>query len=232
MDNLPNETKPSASDVQAHPEAMDAAGTGEPRRPALGGQNADSGRRLPVDVARSIIPIYEREYRELSDNWTTIERKAQLSAAAAGTILTVGLGFLGNERFSLPGIYNLAFPLAAVGVAGALLAALGALWVTDETLPPAGEDLRNLAWEVSPAGMIVDPDHFEIESLHLKLVHWDTACKDLHSSLARKGSRVRCAQRFLLGTALVFLTVVGGVGILEWRAAGVAPTPVVAPESQ
>lgn len=164
--------------------------------------------RLNADVAKLIVPIYEREYKELCDNWSSLERKAQLAGGVAGAVLTGGLAVLGNERFTLPSQLIFATPIVGAFVFIALVCSLRALWVSSETLPPAGDDIRKLAWELKDA----TPSTFEVESLHIQLIHWDTACRDLLKSINRKAGWVTAAQRWLLVTAMGLLLLIAGIG--------------------
>ena len=176
---------------------------------------------LPRSISEDLIKIYAREYSELCGNWTSLEQKAQLAAGYAGVILTGGLAFLGSGLVAVPNFANWAFPFIAFGLLLSGFFALKGLWVSAETLPPAGEDLRTLAWKQQSEDPAAWLEEYQREGTHLKVVHWDQACKDLVKSLERKGTWVTRAQTSLLVTAgFVFLLVVA----LSWRALSAPPS--------
>ena len=173
---------------------------------------------LPMRISEDLIESYAREYAELCGNWTALEQKAQLAAGYAGVILTGGLAFLGSGLVTVPSFANWVFPFIAFGLLLSGFFALKALWVSEETIPPAGEDLRRLAWKQESEDSAKWLEDYRREGTHLKVVHWDQACKDLVKSLKRKGAWVTRAQKTLLVTAgFVFLLVVA----LSWRALSV-----------
>jgi hypothetical protein len=156
---------------------------------------------LPNEVGLDLLPTYEREYKELCDNWASLERKAQLTGGAAGALLAGVVAFLGNPRFQVPRMFYVFFAAIGIALFIAGLYALAALWVSDETLPPPGEKLRDLAWELkhdTPEHWVAD---YRREVTHKRVVFWDQACKDLHKSNQRKGRYVRNAQGWLVGAA-------------------------------
>lgn len=171
----------------------------------------EGARRLPESVALRVIPAYEREYGELCDNWKSLEQKAQLAAGAAGAILTGGLAILGNDKVTLPKGLTLLLILSAFLVFLALACSLASLRVSSATLPPAGEDLRKLAWELFDSRPAELESSFSMEAAHLLLVHWDTACRDLHGSIEKKASWVARAQWCLLGAGI------STFGLILWK---------------
>lgn len=176
---------------------------------------------LPMSISEDLIKAYAREYSELCLNWTALEQKAQLAAGYAGVILTGGLAFLGSGLVAVPSFANWAFPFIALGLLLSGFFALKALWVSEETLPPAGEDLRKLALKQKSDDSEKWLDDYRREGTHLKVVHWDQACKDLDRSLKKKGAWVTRSQATLLVTAgLVFFLVVA----LSWLALSEHPS--------
>jgi len=167
---------------------------------------------LPVQIALDLKRVYEREYRELCENWTSLERKAQLSGGAAGALLAGVVAFLGNDRFNIPTHMYLLFPVigAALFISGAF--ALVALRVSDETMAPPGEKLREIAWDARSDDTEAWIAAYTPRAAHREVVMWDQACKDLHKSNGRKGASVRRAQLWLLvaaGFALLFIVLYG-----------------------
>jgi hypothetical protein len=154
---------------------------------------------LPSEIALDLLPAYEREYKELCDNWASLERKGQLTGGAAGALLAGVVAFLGNPRFQLLGGFYVFFALIGIALFVSGLFALRALWVSDETLPLPGERLRGLALELkhdAPQHWVTD---YQREAAHMRVVFWDQACKDLHKSNQTKGRFVRLAQGWLAG---------------------------------
>jgi hypothetical protein len=172
----------------------------------------DGMTELPVEITLDLKRVYEREYRELCENWTSLERKAQLSGGAAGALLAGVVAFLGNDRFNIPTHLYLLFPVIGVAlfVSGAF--ALAALRVSDETMAPPGEKLREIAWDARSDDMTAWIAAYTPRAAHREVVMWDQACKDLHRSNGRKGASVRRAQLWLLvaaGVALLFVVLYG-----------------------
>jgi hypothetical protein len=165
---------------------------------------------LPSEIALDLLPAYEREYKELCDNWASLERKAQLTGGAAGALLAGLVAFLGNPRFQMLGGFYVFFALVGIALFISGLFALRALWVSDETLPLPGEKLRALAWELkhdAPQHWLTD---YRREAAHKRVILWDQACRDLHKSNQKKGRLVRYAQGWLAGAfgiAMLFVAV-------------------------
>lgn len=153
---------------------------------------------LPLNVSRQLIPIYEKEYSELCQNWSSLERKAQLAGGAVLAILTGGLALVIKSFGMQPTIVVFSLALLAVTLSVAGFFSAKSLSVTSETLAPPGEDIRAIAWRLA------DNDHarwsaqFEIEAAHALVVNWDQACKDLFESLEKKGEYVATSQTWLL----------------------------------
>ena len=173
--------------------------------------------RLPNTVGEKLVLIYEREYDELLSSWRSLERKAQQAAGAAGVVLTGALAFVGADIIDMPGWAYLGFPLIAGALFVSGVCALKALWVSSETMPPAGEDLRKLAWRLKSEHPDSWEDEYEREGIHKQVVYWDTACTDLHKSLMSKGTWVARAQLWLLATAGLVWILVFVLSVVAWR---------------
>lgn len=175
--------------------------------------------RLPSDVMETLLPHFEREYKELSANWAAIEKKAQLSGVVAGTLLSGVFALIGNQRFFLPQFFFLFFPAIAILLFVSAVFALRAIRISDETLPPPGEKLRDLAWKHLGIGNSDWVEDFKRECLHQQVIQWDQACKDLAKSTARKGHAVKLAHAWLLAAAAIALLFVLTSSVVLWRSA-------------
>lgn len=214
-----------------HPPANERAGTGL----GEGGESAERSERkawtravsanlledagvamLPVEVMEKLLPHYQREYRELSDNWIAVERKAQGTCVVAGALLSGALAIIGNSRYTVAPPLYLGFALFAALVFVAAVFAFRALKVSEQTLPPSGDFLRDLAWERMNGGAPDWTDQYQQESLHQQVAHWDTACKDLATSVSRKGSAVASSHAWLLAGAAVALLLITAICLSLW----------------
>ena len=171
---------------------------------------------LPVDVMEEPLPQYQREYRELSENWTAVERKAQGTCIVAGALLSGALAIIGNSRFSIPQPLYLVFAGFAILVFVSTVFAFRALKISDQTLPPSGDDLRDLAWARMNGGASDWREHFKQESLHKQVEHWDQACKDLAASIGKKGNAVARSHAWLMAGALLALVLIAAICFSLW----------------
>lgn len=171
---------------------------------------------LPVDVMEGLLPHYEREYNELSQNWIAVERKAQGTCIVAGALLSGALAVIGNERFAIPQPLYLLFAAFAALIFVSTVFAFRALRISDQTLPPSGDCLRDLAWERMSLGASGWEDQFKQESLHKQVVHWDQACKDLAAAIGQKGNAVALAHAWLMAGALAALMLITAICVSLW----------------
>ncbi len=154
--------------------------------------------RLPINVATKLIPIYEREYTELSQNWASVERKAQIVGGTVLALLTGGLALVAKSIASQPAFVVFALALLAIALSVAGYFSAQALNVSDETLPPPGEKIRAIAWEEKRDDIDVWTTEFEAEAMHQIVINWDQACKDLKTSVDKKGDSVAKAHCWLI----------------------------------
>lgn len=175
--------------------------------------------QLSCDVMETLLPHYEREYKELCANWNGIEKKAQLAGVVAGALLSGLLALMGNQRFVLPPPLYLLVPVIAALLFVSATFALHAIRISDETLPPPGEKLQRVAWLYLKRGSPDWAEDFRKASLHMQVVQWDQACRDLAQSTARKGAAVKRAQALLLAAAAIALLFVTVLSLALWRPA-------------
>ncbi len=169
--------------------------------------------RLPTEIAQSLIPIYEREYQELCQNWSSIERKAQIIGGAVLALLTGGLALIAKSLYSQPAfvVVTLVIVAATLSVAGYLSAQ--ALKPTDQTLPPHGSRFRDIAYKVKRDDNVVWTTDYDAEALHHQVVDWDQACKDLKASVDEKGSMVAKAHNWLIVAGALSLLAFTWIGV-------------------
>ena len=154
--------------------------------------------RLPINVATKLIPIYEREYTELSQNWASVERKAQIVGSTVLALLTGGLALVAKSIASQPAFVVITLALLAIALSVAGYFSAQALNVSDETLPPPGEKIRDIAWKKECGDSEIWATEFEAEAMHQIVINWDQACKDLKKSVDKKGESVAKAHRWLI----------------------------------
>lgn len=171
---------------------------------------------LPVDVMEELLPHYEREYNELSQNWIAVERKAQGTCIVAGALLSGALAVIGNERFTIPQMLYLLFAVFAALIFVSTVFAFRALRISEQTLPPSGDYLRDLAWKRMRPGAADWEQQFKQESLHTQVVHWDQACKDLAAAIRQKGNAVARSHSWLMAGALAALMLISAICVSLW----------------
>ena len=167
--------------------------------------------RLPTQISIDITTSYEREYKELCDNWISLERKAQLSAGACGALLAGLISFIGGLKTAPTTVTALLLALISMSLLVSALCSLFGLRTSTETLPTPGEKIRAIAWSLKSEDEAKWIQDYIVEAAHKRVVFWDQACKDLFSSNEAKALFVGRSQTFLVVAGVLAAILAGSL---------------------
>lgn len=164
--------------------------------------------RLPKETLEQLRRVYEREYKELCDDWQSLERKAQSVGAVAGAVVAATSAVsVGTATIDSDVLRYLLMPLVLF-LFGAGFASLKALHVVSVTSVPPGEKLRRRARRLHCEAPSASAATYETELEHLEVGFWDQACTDLHRANQAKADWVKRGQLLLLGALGIAVLVV------------------------
>lgn len=167
--------------------------------------------RLPTAIANDLVDSYEREYKELCENWLSLERKAQLSGGVVGALLAGVISFIGGQKTAPSTLTTFLIALVSAFLIASAYCSLSGLRVSTETLPPPGEKLRAIAWAERSDEKATWIDNYTVEAANKRVVLWDQACRDLHQSNEIKGGLVRRSQALLLAAGVAATALAGSL---------------------
>jgi hypothetical protein len=91
-----------------------------------------------------VLDSYREEYRELSDNWRSLDTKAQGTAAIAGIFLAAALAFVRELAKGLASFDRALLVLAITTLFLVVLLAVFAMKVRQVEMAPNGEDFERM----------------------------------------------------------------------------------------
>lgn len=153
--------------------------------------------RVPQATTELLIPIFEREYKELSENCSTLERKAQVTAAVCGGLLSVVATLLLQPNDLMVGIIRLMTALVAIMIGVAAIYALGGITVEWKTIPAPGDEMRARTRRLVTRYPSITEDTLRRNILHHTLRSWEDACEDLLRTNNRKAHQLKCSHLLL-----------------------------------
>jgi len=165
--------------------------------------------RVPRAAAVVLIAIYTREYQELAENWSTLEKKAQLTAALCGALLSFSATLLFGKDSPIIGVVRVMTIGVSVIIAISAIYALRGIAVQTTTIPAPGDDVhfrtRRLVTRYPDISEQLLADNIE----HHLLKSWEDACKDLNETNNRKALELQSSHSLLqfagLAIALTFI---------------------------
>lgn len=153
----------------------------------------DSQRQL----LQNVIDGCQLEYRELSDNWRSLDSKSQGAVAISGVFLAGAFAFIREITKESPSNENSWLIAAVVLLAISVICALAALWVRTVHSVPDGETLNNCVKDLLK--MDDGTSHERIANFyHDQIKLWTTTNQDIAGANWKKACCLTWAQIFLL----------------------------------
>lgn len=155
-----------------------------------------------TDLSKLVLESYQAEYRELADNWRTLDTKAQGVTGISGLFLAAAFAFVRDGAGQLWCLEKVALVLAIVALVGAVAVAVFALRVRVVSLPPIGEQFAELVNDVLKA------DGAELAERLPALVNdqseeWRKTNIEIASHNSQKAGLLRWAVSLLLAAAVL-----------------------------
>ena len=105
-----------------------------------------------TDLGRLILDSHQAEYKELSDNWRSLDAKAQGMTAIAGVFLAAAFAIARDAGTTMTPCQKVLLVLAIVALMSCVLLAVLALRVRFTSLPPIGEQFEGLVADIRDLG--------------------------------------------------------------------------------
>lgn len=154
-----------------------------------------------LDLARSAVDAYEKEYADHWRHWEALDGKANAAISTSGILLGALIAF--GDRFSE---LHWTLRLSAVAAIIATIATIGfALWasrIATVNYPPSGP---SIAAEVSEL-LALENGHGDVHSLRFltgRLVVWKAASESTEAAIGRKAGLVELSQYILVAGVIL-----------------------------
>jgi hypothetical protein len=159
------------------------------------------------ELKEQAIAAYEAEYRDLADNWRSLDGKAQGTVAIAGVFIGGALAFVQSLYADGPVCMKLVVGLGVLLLLVSVGFALGVLRIRTVNAPPDGDGVRLLVNNVLAADRAERPARY-LGYLEDRLMAWKKAIDEVASANDSKATDLWTAQRFLGASVVTFALLV------------------------
>jgi hypothetical protein len=146
---------------------------------------------LPT-IDEAILAAYEREYRELADNWKQIDQKSYWLIAANGLLIAGCFGLVG--KVSLSSFGRLALLLATIFLLISIAFCFLALRVRDASLPVEGDVAAEIAGKVRGDDALGDDGARTTAFWTAIRTEWQKVCAEIDGHNTTKAGQLEKAR--------------------------------------